>query len=84
MKNNIFKIILGVFVFGLFLLIPLNSKITFGYTPDPYQCNKEVPDKVVLYEPNHVLLPRATGQGEVRLNWLKANRANKYSVAFGV
>ncbi len=84
MKKKFFKITTAVFVLGLLTLIPLNAKLTFGYTPDPYQCNKEVPDKVVLYEPNHVLLPRATGQGEVRLNWLKANRANKYSVGFGV
>jgi len=48
------------------------------------QCSNEKPDAPVLYEPNHPLLPKATGYGELRLNWLKANRASKYTIAFGL
>jgi len=37
-----------------------------------------------LYQPNHPLLPKATGPNQVRLNWLKVSNANKYTVAFGL
>jgi hypothetical protein len=48
------------------------------------QCNADVPGTPVLYEPNHPLLPKATGAGEVRLNWLKAQKANKYTIGYGL
>lgn len=84
MKKALFRGSLIVFVFALLVLIPLNSNFTFGYgTVSTPTCNNEKPGQPVLYEPNHPLLPRATGAGEVRLNWLKAARANKYTVGFG-
>lgn len=85
MKKTIFRIGLVIFAFTLLVLIPLNSNLTFGYgTTSTPSCDKEKPSQVVLYEPNHPLLPKATGAGEVRLNWLKAERANKYTVGFGL
>lgn len=73
----------------MIVLIPDNSRIVFGYgetssIPGPATCGKDKPSQVVLYEPNHKLLPKATKSGEVLLNWLKAERANKYTVAFGL
>ncbi len=47
-------------------------------------CGNEQPAKVVLYQPNHALLPRATGPNQIRLNWIKTAKATKYTVAFGV
>src|SRR3990167_8600544 len=86
MRKNSVKIVLSVFVLGLLALVPLNSNLAFGYnnTTDTPVCSKQAPSQVVLYEPNHRLLPKATKSGEVRLNWLKTRNANKYTVAFGV
>lgn len=86
MKFTFLKGVLIVSVFGLLALVPLNSNLIFGYnnTTDTPTCSKEKPSQVVLYEPNHALLPRATGVGEIRLNWLKTAKANKYTVGFGV
>lgn len=82
MKNILIRFSLIILVFGLLTFIPRNVNLTFGYNDTPV-CGKEKPSKVVLYEPNHQLLPKATGVGEVRLNWLKAFRANKYTIGFG-
>jgi len=60
-----------------------SSNSNSGSTGTP-TCNNQAPDKVVLYQPNHPLLPKATGPNQIRLNWLKANRATKYTVAFGL
>lgn len=85
MKNILFKVGLVIFAFALLIIVPLNLNLTFGYgTVSTPTCDKEKPSQVVLYEPNHPLLPKATGAGEVRLNWLKAERANKYTVGFGL
>ena len=85
MKNVLPKVGLVIFVFALLVVVPLNLNQIFGYgTVSSPTCDNEKPGQPVLYEPNHPLLPRATGAGEVRLNWLKAARANKYTVAFGV
>jgi len=84
MKNILLKVGLIVFVFALLIIVPLNLNLTFGYgTVSTPTCDNEKPGQPVLYEPNHALLPRATGAGEVRLNWLKAERANKYTIGFG-
>ena len=84
MKNILLKVGLVVFVFALLIIVPFNFNLTFGYgTVSIPTCNNEKPGQPVLYEPNHALLPRATGVGEVRLNWLKAERANKYTIGFG-
>lgn len=83
MKNALFKIGLIAFVFALLVIVPHNFNLTFGYAVSTPTCNNEKPAQVVLYEPNHPLLPKATGAGEVRLNWLKAARANKYTIGFG-
>ena len=87
MKKIFLKITLLFFALGILMFVPFNSNLTFGYatnTTGTPVCNKERPSAVVLYEPNHRLLPRATKSGELRLNWLKTSRANKYSVAFGM
>lgn len=87
MKNVLFKVGLVIFVFALLIVVPLNLNLTYGYstnTTDAPTCGNEKPDQPVLFEPNHALLSRATGAGEVRLNWLKAARANKYTVGFGL
>jgi hypothetical protein len=84
MKNIYWKIFLIVLAFAVLLVVPKNSQLAFGYgTTGTPSCGKEAPDQVVLYEPNHPLLPRASAGGEVLLNWLKAARATKYTVAFG-
>ena|SRR3989338_8126621 len=83
MKKTVLKVAVSIFVLALITLIPKNTDLTFGYN-EIQACNKEKPTQVVLYEPNHRLLPRATKSGEVRLNWLKAERADRYTVAFGV
>lgn len=84
MKNVLLKVGLVVFVFALLVIVPLNINQIFGYgTVSTPTCDNEKPGQPVLYEPNHSLLPKATGAGEVRLNWLKAARANKYTIGFG-
>ncbi|MCR4277145.1 MAG: fibronectin type III domain-containing protein [Candidatus Roizmanbacteria bacterium] len=83
MKNVLFRIGLVVFVFALLVVVPHNFNLIFGYAAGTPGCTNEKPAQVVLYEPNHALLPKATGAGEVRLNWLKATRANKYTIGFG-
>jgi len=84
MKNILLRIGMVVFIFALLVFVPLNVNQIFGYgTVSTPTCDNEKPAKVVLYEPNHALLPKATGVGEVRLNWLKAERANKYTIGFG-
>src|SRR3989338_5410413 len=92
MKKPILILSLIGIAFLAIAAIPGNSKFVFGYGSDatfagsstlPPVCNKEKPDQVILYEPNHPLLPKAASSKEVRLNWLKANRANKYTLAFG-
>lgn len=92
MKKTLFKAsLLGLAILAI-VLIPGNSQLAFGYdtptfagsTTNAPTCGNEKPDKVVLYQPNHSLLPKATDPNSVRLNWLKANRANKYTIAFGL
>jgi len=84
MKNISWKIFFVALAFAVLLIVPKNSQLAFGYgTTGTPSCGKIAPDQVVLYEPNHPLLPRATIGGEVLLNWLKATRATKYTVAFG-
>lgn len=82
MKKTLIKVSLVVVALVAIILIPGNSKFIFGYGDTP-MCVNEKPDRVVLYEPNHALLPKATGPNEVRLNWLKTNKATKYTIAFG-
>lgn len=93
MKKSLVKICLLGFALLAIALIPGNAKFVFGYGDSPTfagstteapVCNKEQSDKVVLYEPNHPLLPKATGPNEVRLNWLKVSNADKYTIAFGL
>ena len=84
MKNVLPKVGLVIFVFALLVIVPLNVNQIFGYgTVSTPTCDNEKPGQPVLYEPNHPLLPRATGAGEVRLNWLKVASANKYTIGFG-
>lgn len=88
MKKTLIKSSIFVSALIAIALIPSNSQLSFGYGGDNSAgtaptCGSEKPDQVVLYEPNHSLLPKATKPGDVRLNWLKANKADKYTVAFG-
>jgi hypothetical protein len=97
MLKGLIKISLLCLVFIVVTVIPSNSSLVFGYgsnsgdaptfagsTTEPPVCNKEKPSQVILYEPNHYLLPKATKPGEVRLNWLKVDKATTYTIAFGL
>jgi len=92
MKKSLIKVSLLVAALSAIALIPSNTEMIFGYgnaptfagsTTNSPSCNKTKPDRVVLYEPNHALLPKATDANAVRLNWLAANNSTKYTVAFG-
>ncbi len=52
--------------------------------PTAPQCTAEKPNRPVLYEPNHPLLPRSNKAGEIILKWLPVASANKYLIAYGV
>lgn len=92
MKKTLVKVSILGFALLAIALIPGNSKFVFGYgsptfagsSTEPPVCDKEKPAQVVLYEPNHPLLPKAVNAYDVRLNWLKADKANKYTLAFGL
>lgn len=92
MKKTLLKVsILGIAALAV-VLIPGNSRLVFGYggptfagsSTNPPVCSNEKPDQVVLYEPNHSLLPTAKNANSVRLNWLKTDKASKYTIAFGL
>lgn len=96
LKGLVKILLLGIALIAV-TLIPGNAKLVFGYgsssnsnsgslnsTTGAPTCDKQQPDKVTLYEPNHPLLPKAANPKDVRLNWLKANRSTKYTLAFGL
>ncbi|MBU1084923.1 fibronectin type III domain-containing protein, partial [Patescibacteria group bacterium] len=90
-SKNILKLVVASVVVGVLLIIPKNTDLSYGYSwenpPEvnkPWICMNSAPDKVILYQPGHPLLPKSLVSGEVRLNWLKVSNADKYTVAYGV
>lgn len=94
-KSALIKLgLLSLVVLGVYL-IPQNSQFVYGYgesdgrsdgrssSPTP-QCNGARPNAPIVYEPGNALLPRATGVGEVRLNWLRTQNASGYGVGIGL
>jgi len=65
---------------------------SYGWSPDTSvkpptsKVCTDVPlvDSPVLFQPNHPLLPKAKGKGEVRLVWTKVPGANNYNVYYGL
>jgi len=92
MKKTTIKVSLILTALVALALIPANTQMIFGYdsptfagsSTNPPVCSKEAPAAVLLYEPGHELLPKATDPGQVRLNWLKTDKASKYTIAFGL
>lgn len=97
MKKNklLIKFILLLVVGAAVYLVPENINFTYGYgtgnppefagsTTNPPDCGKPAPARPLLYEPGHSLLPKAVNGNEVRLNWLKVDNADRYTVAYGV
>src|SRR4030067_2000371 len=92
MKKATIKCSLILTAIVVLALVPLNKQLIFGYdsptfagsSTNPPVCSKEKPAAVLLYEPGHSLLPTATNPEDVRLNWLKVDKASKYTIAFGL
>lgn len=91
MRKKAFLVILAVAILGL---VPLNNQLIFGYGSDGRSdggssspipsCNGTRPGKPTLFQPGHSLLSKATGVGEVRLNWLRTQNASSYGVGVGL
>jgi len=61
-----------------------NNNSSNNSNPTAPQCSKDKPNKPVLYEPNHPLLPRSNKAGEIILKWLPVDKATKYTVSYGM
>lgn len=80
---------------GGILAVPLNNNFTYGYgessvlpgsttdAPQGQNTNPQ-PAKPILFEPGHALLPRAIGNGQVRLNWVRSDRSTWYTIGYGL
>ncbi|MBU3978812.1 fibronectin type III domain-containing protein [Patescibacteria group bacterium] len=94
-KRNFLKAGLITLAVGGILAIPLNNNFTYGYgessvlpgsttdTPRGQNTNPQ-PAKPLLFEPGHALLPRAIGNGQVRLNWVKSDKSSWYTIGYGL
>lgn len=97
-KSALFKLIILGIIIAAIGYIPSNGNFIYGYgsssvgdglsdggSSSPMQnCTGTRPNAPILYQPGSTLLPRATGAGEVRLNWIKVPDASSYGVGFGV
>lgn len=93
MKNTLFKIGIAVSPF-LFLLTGVVGKVQaepYGWSPQvdfsnqgPPKCTDAKPKAPILYQPNHPLLPKAKGKGQIRLQWTRVPGASNYSVFYGL
>lgn len=93
MKNTLLKIGIIVSPF-LFLLSGAAGKVQaepYGWSPQvdfsnqgPPVCTDQKPKAPILYQPNHPLLPKAKGKGQIRLQWTKVPGASNYSVFYGL
>lgn len=93
MKSSFLKIgILVLFVFiSLFIVANQAKAEPYGWSPDvdnswkgPPTCTGEKPGTPILYQPNHPLLPKAKGKGEIRLQWTKVSGATGYNIYYGL
>lgn len=91
--KTVYKIGISVSPFFLFILVasPVHAE-EYGWSPQvdfsnqgTPTCTDAKPDKApVLLQPNHPDLQRATGPGQVRLQWHKVPGATGYNVYFGL
>lgn len=58
-----------------------NVDNSWGGTP---KCTESGPKPPILYQPNHPVLPKAKGKGQIRLQWTKVPEASNYSVFYGL
>lgn len=61
-----------------------SSSVLANDTTATPHCGRSQPKAPVLYQPGHALLPRTDEAGKIRLNWLKVDGANKYTIAYGL
>lgn len=92
MKKTLFKIGLGLTPF-LFLLSGISQVRAepYGWSPSvdnswqgTPQCTSEKPKAPILYQPNHPLLAKASGKGQIRLQWTKVPNASGYNIFYGL
>lgn len=94
MKNKLLKIVIAVSPI-LFLATGFVSQVRadnpYGWSPQvdfsnqgPPVCTDQKPKAPILYEPNHPLLPKAKGKGQIRLQWTKVPDASGYNVFYGL
>lgn len=93
MKNTLLKIGIIASPF-LFLLTGIAGKVQaepYGWSPQvdfsnqgPPTCTDAKPKAPILYQPNHPLLPKAKGKGQIRLQWVRVPGASNYSVFYGL
>ncbi|MBI4991389.1 hypothetical protein HZB96_04835 [Candidatus Gottesmanbacteria bacterium] len=93
MKNTLLKIGIAVSPF-LFLLTGVVGKVQaepYGWSPQvdfsnqgPPTCTDAKPKAPILYQPNHPLLQKAKGKGQIRLQWVRVPGASNYSVFYGL
>ncbi len=94
MKNKLLKIGIAVSPI-LFLATGLVSQVRadnpYGWSPQvdfsnqgPPVCTSQKPKAPVLYQPNHPLLAKAKGKGQIRLQWTKVPDATGYNIFYGL
>lgn len=86
-------LIIGIIVFPLIFLLAGVVQVKaepYGWSPDvdnswkgPPSCGDQKPKAPILYQPNHPLLPKATGKGQIRLQWTKVPGATGYNIYYG-
>jgi len=63
----------------------------YGWSPNTdhsfegnFLCTSGKPKAPILYQPNHPALPRASGRGQLRLQWTKVPGGSDYIVYYGL
>ncbi len=94
MKNKLLKIGIAVSPL-LFLATGFVSQVKadnpYGWSPQvdfsnqgPPVCTDQKPKAPILYQPNHPLLQKAKGKGQIRLQWTKVPDASGYNIFYGL
>lgn len=92
MKNIPLKI--GMVIIPLIFLLAVAVQVKaepYGWSPQtdfsnqgPPVCTSQKPKAPILYQPNHPLLQKAKGKGQIRLQWTKVPDATGYNIFYGL
>lgn len=94
MKRNFLKIGIAVspiLFLATILVGQVKAENPYGWSPQtdfsnqgPPVCTNQKPKAPILYQPNHPLLAKAKGKGQIRLQWTRVPDATGYNVFYGL